>query len=512
MSPSLFVEHHANGCAFYINGALQFDTADEAIYHEHLVLPAIALAIQRLPQQQLRVLICGGGDGLAAREALRFAQVAEVILVDYDPNVLALGRTTFKPYNQGSLEDCDSCDRDDCDRDTTLGKGRVAVHTQDAVEFVSALPDTCFHVVVCDFVCPTSTEDTRVHSLEWFAQLQRIVVNNGIIAANAVSPDHTPAAYWCIYQTLFAAGLQPKPLQLTIPSFQQHGYGNWGFFLASPQSIQAVELQSLHFPDDLRALEPPTWLQSFVFPISTAQVRHQVYLHTLQQPQLLYYLLNPHLAGLSINSSEQHQEDTITGDTITGETISGETIDFLTVQETGTAQTSSENLLQPVSLAKLWLRQSQADAELPVSIEQLLPVQHHYHQPRMVQEWSGYVQQLLTEIDSQRLISHLLNRSKELPPKVARELQQIAEKSSKKQPLTYVSEHVNELITILAVTLLIANLATPDPVFAKGYYSGSRSGSSGSSYGGGFRFGWLGFWMMIMGGVWLWGLNRNQDD
>lgn len=71
MQNSLFIEHHANGIAFYINGDLQFDTADEALYHEYLVIPTVALAAERFPKTGLRVLICGGGDGLAARDVLR---------------------------------------------------------------------------------------------------------------------------------------------------------------------------------------------------------------------------------------------------------------------------------------------------------------------------------------------------------------------------------------------------------------------------------------------------------
>ncbi len=78
---SLFIEHHANGLAFYINGDLQFDTADEALYHEYLVIPAITLAVGRFTTD-LRVLICGGGDGLAARDVLRFPEVRHIDLVD----------------------------------------------------------------------------------------------------------------------------------------------------------------------------------------------------------------------------------------------------------------------------------------------------------------------------------------------------------------------------------------------------------------------------------------------
>jgi spermidine synthase len=74
MPNSLFIEQHDHSIAFYINGDLQFDTADEAIYHEYLVIPAIALAIRRFPQTDLRILICGGGDGLALRDVSKSAE------------------------------------------------------------------------------------------------------------------------------------------------------------------------------------------------------------------------------------------------------------------------------------------------------------------------------------------------------------------------------------------------------------------------------------------------------
>jgi spermidine synthase len=124
--------------AFYINGDLQFDTADEALYHEYLVIPAISLAVGRFPQTNLRVLICGGGDGLAAREVLRFGQVNSIDLVDYDPEVLELAQTVFKPFNQGSLE-----------------SDRLTVHIQEAFEFILKIPDNSYHVIICDFTYPT---------------------------------------------------------------------------------------------------------------------------------------------------------------------------------------------------------------------------------------------------------------------------------------------------------------------------------------------------------------------
>ncbi|MHC4943103.1 MAG: spermine/spermidine synthase domain-containing protein, partial [Planctomycetota bacterium] len=51
-----------NRLQMYINGHLQFSSRDEHIYHEMLVHPAMLMS-----RRQKRVLILGGGDGLAVR-------------------------------------------------------------------------------------------------------------------------------------------------------------------------------------------------------------------------------------------------------------------------------------------------------------------------------------------------------------------------------------------------------------------------------------------------------------
>ncbi|MBN2705533.1 MAG: spermidine synthase, partial [Deltaproteobacteria bacterium] len=86
----------------YINGSLQFNSADEAIYHENLVHPAFLL----VPEAR-RVLVLGGGDGLALREIFKYPSVREVVLCDLDPGMTALARShpDFLALNRGSLED-----------------------------------------------------------------------------------------------------------------------------------------------------------------------------------------------------------------------------------------------------------------------------------------------------------------------------------------------------------------------------------------------------------------------
>ncbi|XHX77852.1 MAG: hypothetical protein RBJ76_26025 [Stenomitos frigidus ULC029] len=489
MPTSLFVEQHPNGLAFYINGDLQFDTADEAIYHEYLVLPAIALAAQRFPQTPLRVLICGGGDGLAARDVLRFPQVSDVTLVDYDSEVLAFGRTTFVPYNHGSLLD---------EPGAALGEPRLTVQTQEAFEFVSRLPDACYHAVICDFTFPTRAEDAQIYSREWFQQVERILCPNGVMSTNGVSPEQRTLGFWCLYQTLLAAGLQAKPLQVAIPSFQAHGYGTWGFLLASALPITRSEVEALSFPLNLSALQSQDLLHAFQLPTAIAQHRQTPNVHTLDCPQLFYYLLNPRLSldATTIASSEVE--------------IEAPTTDFLDLQEAGTGRLGTRDLLQLDSIASVWLEQLHRSDMLqtPQKLDQLMPVQHRYHSPQMTSEWLGYLKALLEEVNLNQLIASLLERAQELPPQLVRELKQLAEKIRAGQPLTYVSEHTAEVITLLSVTLLMANLTSPDVVFAKGY----SSSSGGSSYSGNLELGGVGFLTMMCGALWLSSLRHRSDD
>ena len=84
----------------YINGNQQFSTVDEDKYHEPLVHPAMHLA--PLPRN---ILILGGGDGIAAKEVLKYKSVASIRLVDLDPAMtkLANEHPVLLKANEGSF-------------------------------------------------------------------------------------------------------------------------------------------------------------------------------------------------------------------------------------------------------------------------------------------------------------------------------------------------------------------------------------------------------------------------
>ncbi len=90
----IVVTQTPNGFQLWLNGHLQFNSLDEYRYHEALVHPAFALR----PGAR-RVLILGGGDGLALREVLRFPDVENVTLVDLDPAMTSL-HERFPPLRE----------------------------------------------------------------------------------------------------------------------------------------------------------------------------------------------------------------------------------------------------------------------------------------------------------------------------------------------------------------------------------------------------------------------------
>src|SRR5207344_1865183 len=84
----------------FLNSHLQFSSRDEYRYHEALVHPGLA----SVPAPR-RVLVLGGGDGLAVREILKYPQVERVTLVDLDPDMTRLFSThpMLTTINQESL-------------------------------------------------------------------------------------------------------------------------------------------------------------------------------------------------------------------------------------------------------------------------------------------------------------------------------------------------------------------------------------------------------------------------
>lgn len=194
---------------FFINGALQFDALDEYRYHETLVHPALSLAPSRR-----RVLILGGGDGLAAREVLRWPEVERIEVVDLDPAVTDLfGRNPLLRRLNGDA----------------LNDPRVEVINADAQQFLER-SDQLWDLILIDLPDPRTPALSKLYSTSFYRLAASRLAAAGVLVTQATSPLYARAAYWCVHDSVAeGSGLNVKPYHAYIPSF-----GDWGFVLATP--------------------------------------------------------------------------------------------------------------------------------------------------------------------------------------------------------------------------------------------------------------------------------------
>jgi spermidine synthase len=94
------VRSAAFGKMLIIDGDTQSSQADERIYHETLVHPALAATGDRSD-----VLILGGGEGATLREALRSPDVRRCTMVDIDGQVVDLSKRYLPEWSAGAFED-----------------------------------------------------------------------------------------------------------------------------------------------------------------------------------------------------------------------------------------------------------------------------------------------------------------------------------------------------------------------------------------------------------------------
>jgi len=241
----------------FLNGDLQFSSVDEYRYHEALVHPAMA-------GRHARVLILGGGDGLAAREVLRYADVRELVEVELDPAVIRLARTDprLTALNRHAMAD-----------------SRLRVVVADAFGWLRGSVGR-FDVVIIDMPDPDAVSTAKLYSTEFYGMARRALAEHGRLAVQASSPYFAPRTFSCVVSTVRAAGLGATPYHVDVPTF-----GDWGFVLAQAGSPPPLELSPA--APELRSLDPPTLSVAGVFPKDRRPTA--LLPSTLDKPRILRY-------------------------------------------------------------------------------------------------------------------------------------------------------------------------------------------------------------------------------
>ena len=234
------------GVRLFLNGNLQFHSRDEYRYHEALVHPA--MAAQGAAKS---VLVLGGGDGMAAREILKYPGVEHVTLVELDPRMTQLFSTQplLRQLNHDSLL-----------------SPKLKVVNADAFAWLEQNPGN-YDVIVIDFPDPTNFSIGKLYTSSFYRLIDQHLSASGYAVVQTTSPLIARKSFWTVATTLEAAGLTTAPYHAHVPSF-----GEWGFILASRRPYHMPTA----LPEGLRFLSVGDLPTLFNFPLDMARVPTEV--------------------------------------------------------------------------------------------------------------------------------------------------------------------------------------------------------------------------------------------
>jgi spermidine synthase len=227
-------------------------------YHEPLVHPALA-------GRRGNVLILGGGDGLALREVLRYPDVRSVTLVELDPEMIRLARSYWELAELNGHAFADP---------------RVRVVNADAFSRLRSMTER-FDAVIVDMPDPDDVPTAKLYSVEFYGLARRVLAPGGRLVVQADSPFFAPKSFWCIEESMRAAGLATTPYHVDVPSF-----GDWGFVLATA-SGPAPPLDLAPGVPNLRFLDQSVLTAAAVFGRDLR--RRDVDITTLIRPRIIDY-------------------------------------------------------------------------------------------------------------------------------------------------------------------------------------------------------------------------------
>jgi spermidine synthase len=201
------VELGSYGKALILDGKVQSTAADEFIYHESIIHPAMLCH----PDPR-RVFVVGGGEGAPLREILKHRSVERALLVDIDSEVVTLCRQHLPEMSAGAFDD-----------------PRVRVEFMNARSFLETSDET-FDLIIIDISEPV--EEGPAYLL-FTQEFYRIVYDRlspqGALAVQAGTVSLVDLeCFATVHSTLRSVFPTVAPYFADIPSFGRP----WGFILA----------------------------------------------------------------------------------------------------------------------------------------------------------------------------------------------------------------------------------------------------------------------------------------
>jgi spermidine synthase len=196
------------GKMLVLDGDTQSSQADEKIYHETLVHPALAALSDRR-----NVLILGGGEGATLREVLRHPAVERCTMVDIDGDVVELSKRYLPEWSAGAFDD-----------------PRANVVVGDALAFLREGEDT-YSAIVSDLTEPLADSPSNPLFCEAvFADIKRRLAPGGVYVLQASTAGfHNFSMHAKMSRTLRRYYRHVRSFYTHVPAFDN----DWAFLACS---------------------------------------------------------------------------------------------------------------------------------------------------------------------------------------------------------------------------------------------------------------------------------------
>lgn len=252
----IVMTRHKDDMRLYLDGNCQFSSMDEYRYHEALVHVPMAYA-----ENQEDILILGGGDGLAARELLKYPDT-QITLVDLDSQMTELcsEHPQISELNEGSLDN-----------------ERVKVVNMDAYEYLENCTEQ-YDVIIVDLPDPNNESLSKLYTNVFYRLCKQRLAENGVLNVQSTSPYYAVNAFWCINHTIKSEFKDVVPYHLQVPAF-----GDWGFNMAGNEPLE----QRHELPENTNYLAQENISSLFMF--GKDEITEQVSINQLTKPVLIQY-------------------------------------------------------------------------------------------------------------------------------------------------------------------------------------------------------------------------------
>jgi len=235
----MVLDSEAFGPMLVLDGIVQTTAIDGFIYNE--MITHMPLTMHRDPR---RVLIIGGGDLGAAREATKYDSVEHIDLVEIDETVVRICMSHLPEVSGGQELDA-----------------RIHIHYQDGVEFVKRHQDRDrYDVIIVDSSDPIGPA-TQLFELGFYQELHKALSEDGILVCQSQSPIFHQDVMTQTYVRISSLFPHTRMYTAVVPTYPG---GLWSFTLGAKQALP--DISKITFDKQTRYVNEAILRSSFALP------------------------------------------------------------------------------------------------------------------------------------------------------------------------------------------------------------------------------------------------------